>query len=49
MPPELKLIWNNVKAGENMNQISTLDVFSIVSITLVSDKDKPLSIKANLS
>ena len=49
MPPELKLIWNNVKAGENMNQISTLDVFSTVSITLVSDKDKPLSIKANLS
>ena len=48
-PPELKLIWNKANDGENYNHISTLDVFSTVSLTLVSDKNKPLSIKADLN
>ena len=48
-PPVLKLTWNNANDGENNNQMSTLDVFSTVSLTLVSDKDKPLSFKADLN
>ena len=48
-PPELKLIWNQTKDREtDENLSSTLDVFSIVSLTLVADKAKPLSFNADL-
>ena len=47
--PQLKLTWIRNNAGENINQTSILDVFSTVSLTLVSDKEKSLSIKADLN
>ena len=48
-PPELKLIWNQTKDREATENLSTtLDVFSIVSLTLVADKEKPLSFNADL-
>ena len=48
-PPELKLIWNQTKDKETTENLSsTLDVFSVVSLTLVADKEKPLSFKADL-
>ena len=48
-PPELKLIWNQTKDKETTENLSsTLDVFSVVSLTLVADKEKPLSFKADI-
>jgi len=47
--PELKLTWKKTMDGENKDLVTTLDVFSTVSVTLVPDKDKPLSFKADLN
>ena len=47
--PALKLIWGKEKETNYHAKESTIDVFSIVSITLVADKDKPLKIKADLN
>ena len=47
--PALKLIWGTEKETNYHARESTIDVFSIVSITLVADKDKPLKIKADLN
>ena len=47
--PQLKLTWIKNNAGESINDTSILDVFSTVSLTLISDNDKSLSIKAELN
>ena len=47
--PALKLIWGKEKETNYHAKESIIDVFSIVSITLVADKDKPLKIKADLN
>ena len=48
-PPELKLTWP-VQGSKSKNELeSTIDVFSLVSLTLLSDKEKPLSFKAELN
>ena len=48
-PPELKFTWASTTGKSKMELETTLDVFSLVSLTLISDKDKPLSIKAELN
>ena len=47
--PQLKLSWIKNNAGENIDHTSMLDVFTIVSLTLISDKAKSLCFKAELN
>ena len=47
--PGLKLTWAGTSGKAKMELETTLDVFSSVSLTLISDKNKPLSFKAELN
>ena len=47
--PQLKLSWIKNNNGDSISDTSILDVFSIVSLTLISDKDKSLCFKADLN
>ena len=47
--PSIRLIWANLNRNSTNELVQNLDVFSLVSVTLVSDKDKPLSFKATLN
>ena len=47
--PQLKLSWIKNNDGDSISDTSILDVFSIVSLTLISDKEKSLCFKADLN
>ena len=47
--PQLKLSWIKNNNGDSISDTSILDVFSIVSLTLISDKEKSLCFKADLN
>ena len=47
--PQLKLSWIKNNDGESINNTTILDVFSVVSLTLISDKEKALCFKADLN
>ena len=47
--PELKLTWAKNPEDASISRVTTLDVFSIVSVSLIADKEKPLCFKADLN
>ena len=47
--PQLQLTWAKESEDASVNRITTLDVFSIVSVSLIADKEKPLCFKADLN